>query len=148
LTERLPGHNVLLMSSTITRKERPPNHPLRGHNTKLVTLFLVALSVFVLASCSLPGGTTVEETPATITLEGTLEQLESSCPYLKTAQGRVYLIFDTNLELLENPMRVLSAGEELATLGDKVRILGPNGFGETLCGPGVPQLVEQIQRIP
>jgi len=36
----------------------------------------------------------------------------------------------------------------VATEGETIRVSGPDGIGETICAPGEPLLVEQIERIP
>lgn len=96
----------------------------------------VVLWIFLLGGCSLPGGTTVEQTPARIEVEGRLEQSETGCPFLTTAEGRLGLLF-VDSQVLERPLRVLSSsGEVLATVGDNIRVAGPDSPGESVCGVG------------
>lgn len=113
----------------------------------LVSIVVVA-AMFVISTCALPGGITVEEGPATIVLIGRFGADSVDCPWLEADGNRTSLMLPSRLTVRIEPTELRDVGGDLvARAGDEIRVTGPDGIGGTICSPGVPFLVETVERV-
>ena len=103
---------------------------------------LLVLAVLALSVVGCVAGYTVEQTPRPLTLEGTLDggRVDGfDCVWLVTPTGaRTDVMYPEGWEPLSNPVRLADpSGNVVARFGDRVRVTGPEGIGESVCAPGV-----------
>ncbi len=114
-----------------------------GITLRLRTAFRTALILGIAApAVGCLGGQLVEETPRQITLEGRLESGrigEWDCVWLVDATGRKFdVIYPSGWHVESNPVRLLDpSGAVVAAQGRAVVVSGPEGIGESVCGPNV-----------
>lgn len=109
--------------------------------------------MLLLVGCA--SGRIVEETypkPADLTVTGTLAgvstQAEECLWVIDRAGAKFSLVLPRGWSVAYKPVRLTDPnGALFAEDGDTLRVFGPTVFGETMCAPGPPFIVEQIVKL-
>jgi hypothetical protein len=104
------------------------------------------LGLGLLAGCSLPGGTAVEANPGATTIDDHLGFSRPDCPYVEREGHRTYLLLGEGWVVQTDPVRIEATDGTSAEPGDRLLVSGVQDEGETLCGPGVPLFVLEVER--